>query len=88
MLKITPTDLPEVKILEYEKYPESRGCSYSSFSKKELQRVGIETDFIEENVYCRKGQEHYMGYISKTIPWHRRNYFIASKEEDLILQLT
>jgi len=54
MLKITSTHLPEVKILKYEKYPESRGYSYSTFSKRELQKAGIGTEFIEENVYCPK----------------------------------
>lgn len=52
MLKVTPTDIPEVLILEYEKHFETRGCSYSNFSRRELNEVGIETDFIEENVYC------------------------------------
>ena len=54
MLKATQTDLPEVLILEYEKNFESRGCSYSNFSIRELKELGIETDFIEENVYCPK----------------------------------
>ena len=54
MLKATPTHLSEVLILEYEKYFEIRGCSYSNFSIKELNEVGIENDFVEENVYCPK----------------------------------
>lgn len=52
MLRITPTALPEVLILEYEKQFESRGCSYVDFSRRELNDSGIEDDFIEENVYC------------------------------------
>lgn len=51
MLKVIPTDLPKVLILEYEKQFEVRGCSYSIFSKRELNKVGINTDFVEENVY-------------------------------------
>lgn len=54
MLKATPTDLPEVQILEYEKKFETRGCSYSIFSRRELSEVGIDADFVEENVYCPK----------------------------------
>lgn len=54
MLKVTPTDLPEVVVLEYEKYPESRGFSYSNFSRKELMDAGIPADFVEENVYFAK----------------------------------
>lgn len=52
MLKVTPTDLPEVLVLEYEKYFDIRGCSFSNFSRRELNKVGIETDFVEESVYC------------------------------------
>ena len=54
MLKATPTHIPDVLILEYEKYFEIRGCSYSNFSRRDLNEVGIETDFVEENVYCPK----------------------------------
>jgi len=54
MLKATPTALPEVLILEYEKQFEIRGCSYSNFSRRELDELGINTDFIEENVYSPK----------------------------------
>lgn len=54
MLKVTSTDLPEVLILEYEKNFETRGCSYSHFSRRALNEVGIHTDFVEENVYCPK----------------------------------
>nr|WP_312291475.1 dTDP-4-dehydrorhamnose 3,5-epimerase [Clostridium chromiireducens] len=54
MLKAIPTDLPEVLILEYEKYFEIRGESYSNFSMRELNELGIKTNFVEENVYCPK----------------------------------
>ncbi len=54
MLKATPTDLPEVLIFEYERHDEIRGCSYSTFSRRALNEVGVDTDFVEENVYCPK----------------------------------
>ncbi len=54
MLKVTPTALQEVLILEYEKQLGTRGCSYSNFSRRELNDAGIETFFVEENVYCPK----------------------------------
>ncbi len=52
MLTVTPTDLPEVLILEYEKHYEIRGSSYSNFSRCELHDAGINMAFVEENVYC------------------------------------
>lgn len=51
-MKATPTELPEVLILEYKRCFEIRGCSFSNFSRRELIEVGINTDFVEENVYC------------------------------------
>lgn len=54
MLKVTTADLPEVLILEYDSYLEIRGCSYSNFSRRELIEAGIDTEFVEETVYCPK----------------------------------
>lgn len=53
-MKVIRTDLPEILILEYKKEFETRGCSYSNFSKRELAKAGINTDFVEENVYSPK----------------------------------
>jgi dTDP-4-dehydrorhamnose 3,5-epimerase len=54
MLKVTHTILPEVIVLEYDKIYETRGFSYLYYSRRELLEAGIDTDFIEENVYCPK----------------------------------
>lgn len=54
MLKAVKTDLPEIVILEYEKSFETRGSSYLNFSRRELSEAGINTDFVEESVYCPK----------------------------------
>jgi dTDP-4-dehydrorhamnose 3,5-epimerase len=51
-MRTTPTSLPEVLVLEYEKSYDVRGCSYSTFSRRELTEAGIETEFAEETVYC------------------------------------
>lgn len=57
MIKQTQLDLKEVKVLEYEINEDNRGISYKLFSKEELARVGIFTEFVEEILYCptRKG---------------------------------
>jgi dTDP-4-dehydrorhamnose 3,5-epimerase len=51
-MKATHTSLPEVLVLEYEKSFDVRGCSYPTFSLRELTEAGIETEFVEETVYC------------------------------------
>lgn len=52
MLNVTPTQLPEVLVLEYALNTESRGLSYAVFSKSGLHAAGIAMDVVEENVYC------------------------------------
>jgi dTDP-4-dehydrorhamnose 3,5-epimerase len=52
MLRVTPTDLFEVKILEYEVIEDIRGIKYHNYSQRELTGVGITTDFVEETLYC------------------------------------
>lgn len=50
-MKITSTYLKEVKIIEYERKTDNRGYSYSIYSRNELERNGIQFDYIEERVY-------------------------------------
>ena len=52
MVKIVPTELDEVLILEYEPRVDERGIVYKNFSKKDLEEVGITTEFVEEYLYC------------------------------------
>jgi len=52
VIKITQLDLREVLVLEYEAKEDNRGFSYKLFSKRELEDVGIFTEFIEETLYC------------------------------------
>ena len=52
MLKVIPTELKEVLILEYEPRDDYRGIVYKNYSKTELEEAGITTAFIEEYLYC------------------------------------
>jgi dTDP-4-dehydrorhamnose 3,5-epimerase len=52
MLKIISTDLEEVLILEYESRDDKRGIVHKNFSKRDLEEVGITTEFVEEYLYC------------------------------------
>jgi len=54
MLKVTKLDLEDVLVLEYDIKEDNRGISYRSFSKRELDEVGIKTEFVEEILYCTK----------------------------------
>lgn len=52
MLKVTQLELKEILVLEYETKVDNRGMSYRTFSRQELEGVGISTEFIEETLYC------------------------------------
>ena len=52
MLKAISTELYEVLILEYESRDDYRGTVHKNYSKKELEEVGITTEFVEEYLYC------------------------------------
>jgi len=54
MLKVTKLDLEDVLVLEYDIKEDNRGISHRSFSKRELDEVGIKTEFVEEILYCTK----------------------------------
>lgn len=53
-MKITDTNLEEVKILEYDENQDNRGYSYAIHSKQELEQAGIKFEHVEERVYFSK----------------------------------
>jgi dTDP-4-dehydrorhamnose 3,5-epimerase len=57
LINVTPLDLNEVLVLEYDVKEDNRGSSFRLFSKKELESVGIYTEFVEEilNRPAKKG---------------------------------
>ena len=52
MIRVTPTAIPEVQLLQYEVHEDIRGIKYNQYSKRELEAIGILTDFVEETLYC------------------------------------
>jgi dTDP-4-dehydrorhamnose 3,5-epimerase len=52
MLRVTPLELPEVLVLEYDRYEDNRGYSFCTRSDREFLEAGITAQFIEEAVYC------------------------------------
>ena len=51
MLKVTPTRLAEVLVLEYETRDDARGPVAKTYSRRELDDAGIRTQFVEEYLY-------------------------------------
>ena len=51
MLKVTKLVIEDVKILEYEVFEDNRGMKQAYYSKRELEKVGIHTEFVEEILY-------------------------------------
>jgi len=54
MLNVTKMKIQEVLLLKYDIKEDNRGISYRNFSKRELEAIGITTEFVEERLYCIK----------------------------------
>ena len=47
---VTPTDLPEVLILELKVFGDDRGFFFESFNQKDFQQsTGLVMDFVQDN---------------------------------------
>lgn len=54
MLQVTKLAIKDVRILEYDIKEDNRGISQRYSSKRELEKVGIFTEFVEEILYCSR----------------------------------
>ncbi|SEJ69368.1 dTDP-4-dehydrorhamnose 3,5-epimerase [Propionispira arboris] len=52
MIHLTHLDLKEVCVLNYDTKEDNRGIGYRLFSKRQLEEVGIYTEFVEEILNC------------------------------------
>lgn len=50
MLKVTKLELEEVLVLEYPKKEDYRAISSRSFSKRELDQIGIKTEYDDTDI--------------------------------------
>jgi dTDP-4-dehydrorhamnose 3,5-epimerase len=48
-LKITPTSLPDVLLIEPKVFLDERGFFLESYQKKDFQEAGIEAEFVQDN---------------------------------------
>ena len=50
-MKIYGTELPEVKIIEYDEKSDRRGFSYTTYNKQVLEQEGIHFEYEQEKTY-------------------------------------
>lgn len=48
-MEVIDTDLAEVRILEPRKFEDNRGFFYESYNKNTLEKLGIDTVFVQDN---------------------------------------
>jgi len=89
MIKVTPLEIKEVIVLEYEECEDSRGLSVSTFSKKELEKVGIVTEFLEESIYCpqKAGTLYGIHFQNKPVEQTKLLYCIKGRGLDFAIDL-
>lgn len=55
-MKIIPTELEGVLIIEPRVFPDKRGYFLETYHQKDYQKAGITTDFVQDNLsYSKKG---------------------------------
>src|SRR5690242_1942044 len=55
-MKVTPTALPEVLILEPRVFEDSRGFFYEAYNRRQWANAGINLDFVQDNQSLSKKQ--------------------------------
>lgn len=53
-MKVTPTELPEVLLLEPKVYGDERGFFFESYNRRTLAEAGIDAEFVQDN-HSRSG---------------------------------
>ena len=66
-MKIIPTNINDLFIIEPEVFKDDRGWFTESYNKKRLAEAGIEVDFVQNNHSFTKTKELFVDYISKKI---------------------
>ena len=54
-MKVTPTNLPEVLLIEPNVFGDARGFFMESWNRKTFQGLGLDLDFVQDN-HSRSGQ--------------------------------
>jgi dTDP-4-dehydrorhamnose 3,5-epimerase len=48
-MKVTPTSLPDVKLIEPRVFGDERGFFYESWNRRALAQAGVDADFVQDN---------------------------------------
>lgn len=88
-MKITSTELSEVKIIEYDKHVDNRGFSYPILNKEQLEQAGIDFKYVEEYVYLseKAGTLYGIHFQNNPKPQAKLLYCIKGRGIE-IMQLT
>jgi dTDP-4-dehydrorhamnose 3,5-epimerase len=53
-LKVTKTEIPGLLVIQPDIFSDSRGFFFESFSKKRYEDLGIQGEFVQDNISCSK----------------------------------
>lgn len=49
MMRVTPTDIPEVLLVEPKVFGDARGFFFESWNRRDFERAGIAAEFVQDN---------------------------------------
>jgi len=89
MLKVSKLAIEDVKILEYEIFEDNRGTKQANYSKREFDKVGIFTEFVEEFVYISEKKRTLYGIHFQNHPKAQTKllYCIKGRGRDFAVDL-
>jgi dTDP-4-dehydrorhamnose 3,5-epimerase len=54
-MRVTPTEIPDIKLVEPKLFGDSRGFFYESWNRRALADAGLDADFVQDN-HSRSGR--------------------------------
>jgi len=69
MMRVTPTDLPDVKLIVPKKFEDARGFFVETYSRRALAAQGIDTVFVQDNLSLSRPAGTVRGLHFQTPPF-------------------
>ncbi|MBO6177841.1 MAG: dTDP-4-dehydrorhamnose 3,5-epimerase [Selenomonadaceae bacterium] len=82
-MKITETTLPGVYLIEPQVFGDARGWFMESYSKRELEKGGIKTDFVQDNHSFSKDRGTLRGLHYQLNPYSQAKMLRCTRGEIL-----
>ena len=86
-MRVTPTEIPDVLIVEPRVFGDERGFFYESWNKRTLAGLGLDTDFVQDN-HSRSARGTLRGFHAQALrPQGKLVRVVAGEVYDVVVDL-